>query len=121
MFFSLIVLALSSRYDKYNALLGYGVIGNTPVFGTGILGSSPSSPTLLKAANAAFFIFLASYPTPLSFLCLSSSLIQKKWRRKFMRLGLFAEFGHLYYLHSAVATCEMWSFRLLIENRYVLF
>ena len=48
MFFSLNVLALSAGYDKYNALLGYGVIGNTPVFGTGILGSSPSSPTILS-------------------------------------------------------------------------
>ena len=47
-FFSLNVLALSAGYDKYNALLGYGVIGNTPVFGTGILGSSPSSPTTLS-------------------------------------------------------------------------
>ena len=51
MFFSLNVLALSSRYDKYNALLGYGVIGNTPVFGTGILGSSPSSPTTILVSR----------------------------------------------------------------------
>ena len=29
-------------------LLGYGVIGNTSVFGTVVLGSSPGSPAFLR-------------------------------------------------------------------------
>lgn len=38
-------LKLSIKFATANAQLAYGVIGNTPVFGTVIQGSSPCRPT----------------------------------------------------------------------------
>ena len=36
--------------------MAYGVIGNTPVFGTGILGSSPGRPTIFLS-NLTLYVF----------------------------------------------------------------
>ena len=60
-------------------LLGYGVIGNTEVFGTSILGSSPSTPTnqslrLKMTKYITSFVILSVVFAPLNFVVIGLTL-----------------------------------------------
>ena len=49
-------------------MLGYGVIGNTAVFGTVVLGSSPGSPAFSNMFSLHFDLYILPLSTPLGSL-----------------------------------------------------
>lgn len=49
-------------------MLGYGVIGNTAVFGTVVLGSSPGSPAFSNMFSVHFDLYIQPLSLPLGTL-----------------------------------------------------